>query len=211
MNELKECVVNFDVDGIRRVCEDALAAGVPPYKLITDGMAKGMDIVGQKYEAGEYFLPELIMAGETMKNGMEVLKPYLKEGEVKKVGKVVIGTVKGDLHDIGKNIVSTLLSAAGFDVIDLGVDVSADQFIDAVRVHRPHILAMSALLTVTAPNMQDVIRKLKEKGLRGDIKVIVGGAPLTEDYAKKVGADAYAPDAMVGVNICKEWMSKETS
>lgn len=210
LEKLKECVANFDIDKIQKVCRDALVAGVAPYRLVMDGMAKGMDVVGRKYEAGEYFLAELIMAGETMKEGMKILEPHLKKGELKKIGRVVIGTVRGDLHDIGKNVVGALLSASGFDVIDLGVDVPTDQFVEAVRVHKPDILGMSALLTVTMPKMEDVIKKLEETGLRGNVRVIIGGAPLTEDYAKKISANAYASNAVAGVKICKEWLSKQT-
>ncbi|OYT43721.1 hypothetical protein B6U84_05625 [Candidatus Bathyarchaeota archaeon ex4484_40] len=140
LEKIKEAIVNLDIDNIQKLCKEAVDAGIPAYKVVTDGMAKGMDIVGQKYEANEYFLAELIMAGETMKEGMKVLEPYLKTGEVKRLGKVVIGTVRGDLHDIGKNIAATLLRSAGFDVIDLGVDVSPEQFVEAVRRNNPESL-----------------------------------------------------------------------
>ncbi|MEM2935552.1 MAG: corrinoid protein [Candidatus Bathyarchaeia archaeon] len=207
LKRLQDCIVNLDIDGIGKAAQDALDAGIPPVKAVTEGMAKGMDIVGQKYEAKEYFLAELIMAGEVMKEGMKVLEPHLKGGEVKTLGKVAVGTVRGDLHDIGKNIVATLLGAAGFDVIDLGVDVTPEQFVEVVRTQKPKIIGMSALLTVTMPEMENVIKELKKAGLRDQVKIIVGGAPLTEDYAKKIGADAYAPNAVAGVNICKKWVT----
>jgi len=207
LKRLQDCIVNLDIDGIGKAAQDALDAGIPPVRAVTEGMAKGMDIVGQKYEAKEYFLAELIMAGEVMKEGMKVLEPHLKSGEVKTLGKVAVGTVRGDLHDIGKNIVATLLGAAGFDVIDLSVDVTPEQFVEAVRTQKPKIIGMSALLTVTMPEMENVIKELKKAGLRGQVKIIVGGAPLTEDYAKKIGADAYAPNAVAGVNICKKWVA----
>jgi len=207
LKRLQDCIVNLDIDGIGKAAQDALDAGIPPVKAVTEGMAKGMDIVGQKYEAKEYFLAELIMAGEVMKEGMKVLEPHLKGVEVRTLGKVAVGTVRGDLHDIGKNIVATLLNAAGFNVIDLGVDVTPEQFVEAVRTQKPKIIGMSALLTVTMPEMENVIKELKKAGLRDKVKVIVGGAPLTEDYAKKIGADAYGPNAVAGVNICKKWVA----
>jgi 5-methyltetrahydrofolate--homocysteine methyltransferase len=200
--------VNLDIDNIPKLCKEAVEAGIPAYKVVTEGMAKGMDIVGQKYEANEYFLAELIMAGETMKEGMKVLEPHLKAGEMKALGKIVIGTVRGDLHDIGKNIAATLLKSAGFDIVDLGVDVSPEQFVEAVRQNNPDILAMSALLTTTMIEMENTIKALKEAGLREKVKIIIGGAPITPEYAKKIGADAAAKDAVDGVNICKSWVSK---
>ena len=207
LGRLRDSIVNLDIEGVKRACQEALAQGIPPMKAVTEGMAKGMDIVGQKYEAKEFFLAELIMAGEVMKEGMAVLGPYLKEAELKRLGKVILGTVRGDLHDIGKNIVATLLGAAGFEVIDLGVDVPAERFIEAVRTHKPKILGMSALLTTTMTEMVNVIKELEKAGLRKQVKVIVGGAPLTQEYAKRIGADAYAPDAVLGVNTCKEWVT----
>jgi len=206
---LRDCIVNLDIDGVKKAAKEALDVGITPYEAIMDGMAKGMEIVGQKYEAGEYFLAELIMAGETMKEGLSVLEPYMKAGDMKHIGRVVIGTVEGDLHDIGKNVVITLLTASGFEVIDLGVDVSAEKFVEAVKQYKPDIVAMSALLTTTMVNMAKVIKALEQAGLRDKVKVIVGGAPLTEEYARQIGADAYGRDAVEGVNICKKWVSKK--
>ncbi len=206
LDKIKDAIVNLDIDSIPKLCLEAINENIPPYDIVMNGMAKGMEIVGQKYENNEYFLAELIMAGETMKEGMKVLEPYLKSGELKKVGKVVIGTVKGDLHDIGKNVVVTLLSAAGFDVIDLGVDVPPEKFVQAVKEHKPDIVAMSALLTTTMVEMESVIKALKEAGLRDNVKIIIGGAPITKEFAEKIGADAAARDAVEGVNICKSWV-----
>ncbi|MDH5268195.1 MAG: corrinoid protein, partial [Candidatus Bathyarchaeota archaeon] len=190
LSRLRGCIVNLDIEGIKHACEDSLVFGVPPVKAINEGMANGMNLVGDKYEAGEYFLSELIMAGEVMKEGTKILEPHLKETEIKKLGKVVLATVKGDLHDIGKNIVATLLSASGFEVIDLGVDVPAEKMLEAVRTQKPDILAMSALVTTTMPEMENLIKQLKKAGQRRKVKVIVGGAPLTEGYAEIIGADA---------------------
>jgi 5-methyltetrahydrofolate--homocysteine methyltransferase len=208
LGRIRDAIVNLDIDNIGRLCEEAIRAGVPAYEVVMEGMARGMEVVGEKYERNEYFLAELIMAGETMKEGMKVLEPYLKAGELKKIGKVVIGTVRGDLHDIGKNIVATLLSAAGFDVIDLGVDVPPEKFVEAVKENSPDIVGMSALLTTTMVEMEDIIKELKKAGLRDKVKVIIGGAPITREYAEKIGADAAARDAVEGVNICKSWMAK---
>ncbi|MBS7606293.1 MAG: corrinoid protein [Candidatus Bathyarchaeia archaeon] len=209
LNKIRDAIVNLDIDNIQRLCEEALKAGIPAYEIVMNGMSKGMEIVGEKYERNEYFLAELIMAGEVMKEGMKVLEPHLKGGEVKKIGKVVIGTVRGDLHDIGKNIVATLLSAAGFEVIDLGVDVPPEKFVEAVKEYRPDIVGMSALLTTTMIEMENVIKALKEAGLRDKVKIIIGGAPVTKEFAEKIGADAAARDAVEGVNICKSWMEQK--
>jgi corrinoid protein of di/trimethylamine methyltransferase len=206
LTNLTDAIVNLDIEGVKRAAEEALKIGIPAYKAVVDGMAKGMEIVGQKYEDGEYFLAELIMAGETMKEGMTVLEPHLKAGDIKIAGKVVIGTVRGDLHDIGKNVVVTLLKASNFEIIDLGVDIKAEQFVEAVKENNPDIVAMSALLTTTMIEMENVVKRLEESGLRKRIKIIIGGAPITPEYAKKIGADAAAKDAVEGVRKCNEWV-----
>jgi len=208
LGKIRDAIVNLDIDGIQKACKDAIESGIPAYRAITEGMSKGMEIVGQKYEANEYFLAELIMAGETMKEGTKVLEPHLKAGDVKAIGKVAIGTVRGDLHDIGKNVVVTLLGAAGFDIVDLGVDVPAEKFVEAVKDSNPDIVGMSALLTTTMVEMETTIKALRKAGLRRKVKIIIGGAPITQEYAKKIGADAAARDAVEGVNICKSWVAK---
>jgi len=207
LDKLRDTIVNLDIELIQKVCKEAVNAGVSAYEAITDGLAKGMEIVGQKYEKNEYFLAELIMAGETMREGMKVLEPYLRASCVKSIGKVVIGTVQGDLHDIGKNVVVTLLGAAGFDVIDLGVDVLPEKFVEAVENNNPDIVCMSALLTTTMVEMENVIKALRETGLRDKVKIVIGGAPITQEYAEKIGADA-ARDAVEGVNTCRSWVKK---
>ena len=205
LNKLKDAVVNFDIESIQKLCKTALEKGIPAYEIVIEGMAKGMDTVGQKYECGEFFLSELIMAGETMKEGMKVIEPYLKSEGVKARGTIVIGTVQGDLHDIGKNIVATLLRASGFEVIDLGFDVSPQKFVEEVERSEANILGMSALLTTTMVNMDAAIKELKNKGLRDQVKVVIGGAPIDQEFARKIGADAAAKDAVEGVGICKSW------
>jgi corrinoid protein of di/trimethylamine methyltransferase len=206
LSKLRDAIVNLDIDGVKKAAGEAVSSGIPAYKAVIEGMAKGMEIVGQKYEDGEYFLAELIMAGETMKEGMMVLEPYLKAGDIKSAGKVVIGTVKGDLHDIGKNVVMTLLKAANFEVVDLGVDVSAEQYVEAVKQNLPDIVAMSALLTTTMIEMEGIVKLLQKEGLKKKVKIIIGGAPITPEYAKKIGADAAAKDAVEGVRTCTQWM-----
>jgi 5-methyltetrahydrofolate--homocysteine methyltransferase len=208
LNRLRDCVVNLDIQGIEEACKDALAAGIDAYEAIVLGMAEGMNVVGKKYEEKEYFLAELIMAGEVMKEGTKILEPHLKSKSMMTTGKIVIGTVKGDLHDIGKNITVTLLKAASFDVIDLGVDVSAQTFLEAIRKYTPDIVGMSALLTTTMNEMESVIEETRKAGLASKPKVIIGGAAITPDFAKKIGADAAAKDAVDGVEICKRWMTE---
>lgn len=213
LQKIKECLVNMDLEGAKESAKKALEAGANPQDIISRGIAEGMDIVGRKFEEGEYFLSELLVAGEIAKEILKILNPYIKSGEVKlkKLGKVVIGTVRGDLHDIGKNIVAMMLNAAGFEVIDLGADVPPEKFVEAARENDANIVAMSALLSVTMPEMKVVIEELRKAGLRDKVKVIVGGAPVTEKYAKEIGADGYGENAIEGVRICKSWMTQQNS
>jgi methanogenic corrinoid protein MtbC1 len=207
LGRLRDAIVTLDIPGLQQACEEAIVAGIPAHRAVIEGMAKGMEIVGQKYEEGEYYLAELIMAGETMREGMVILEPHLAAGEVSRAGKAVIGTVKGDLHDIGKNVFLTLLRAANYDVIDLGVDVSPEGFLAAVKEHKPDILAMSALLTTTMVEMENIVSKLEREGVRAGLKILIGGAPINDEYAKKIGADAAARDAVDGVRIVTQWTS----
>ena len=208
LQKIKECIVNLDMDGAIENVKKALENKISPGEIVSKSIVEGMSIVGEKFEKGEYFLSELIVAGEIGKEIIKLLDPYLKaeKTELKKFGKVVIGTVRGDLHDIGKNIVAMMLEAAGFEVIDLGADVPPERFVEAVKEHDANIVAMSALLTVTMPEMKNVIEELKKAGLRDKVKVIVGGAPVTEEYTKSIGADGYGETAVEGVRICKQWV-----
>ena len=206
LREISEAVINFDVERAAELCRTAITIGVPPYEIIIDGMAKGMEVVSKRYESGDYFLSELVMAGETMKAALEVVEPQLIESGAKSMGTIVIGTVQGDLHDIGKHIFSNLLRGAGFKVIDLGFDVSPTAFADEVEKTKPDILGMSALITTTMTSMADTINELKKRGLREGVKVIIGGAPVDGAYAASIGADAATRDAVEGISICKEWM-----
>ncbi len=187
--------------------QQALDQGINPGTILNEGMVTAMAEVGRLFEEGEYYVPEMLIAARAMQSGLAVLKPHLVDSDVKSSGKVVAGTVKGDLHDIGKNLVCMMLEGAAFEIIDLGSDVSPDKFVEAVKTTGAQIVAMSALLTTTMPNMKATIEALKEAGLRDKVKVMVGGAPLTDSYAKQIGADGYASDASRAVAIAKELLN----
>lgn len=187
---------------------EGLARGYTPQEILDQGLVAGMEIVGVDFRDGILFVPEVLMAANAMKGGMEILRPLLTETGAEQIGKMVIGTVKGDIHDIGKNLVAMMMEGAGLEVINLGINVDADMFIAAIREHKPELLGMSALLTTTMPYMKVVIDTLGEEGLRDDIYVMVGGAPVTENFAKDVGADAYGRDAAVSVDIAKAHLLK---
>jgi 5-methyltetrahydrofolate--homocysteine methyltransferase len=181
----------------------AIQQGVLPISIMNDGMISAMSEVGRLFELGEYYVPEMLVAARAMQAGMDELKPYLTLSEAYPAGKVAIGTVQGDYHDIGKNLVKMMLEGAGFEVFDLGVDVNPGAFISALTMHGVGIIAMSALITTTMPAMRPVIELLENSGLRQQVRVIVGGAPLTEEYARQIGADGYAPDASRAVALAK--------
>lgn len=199
---LKDCV---------QLCRRALDAGVEPLAVLDRALVPGLDEVGQRYSAGEYYLAELVMSAEIAKQAMRLIEPWLAGMQSRKLGKVVAGTVKGDLHDIGKNIVVTLLRANGFEVVDLGMDVPARRFVEATADEKADIVAMSALLTTTMPQMEDVVAGLAKSGIRDSVKVIVGGAPVTPGFAWRIGADASSTNAVTGVETCKEWMREHSS
>jgi methylmalonyl-CoA mutase cobalamin-binding domain/chain len=184
--------------------KELLNRDMTPYDVLTQGLVAGMAVVGNDFRDGILFVPEVLMAAKAMKAGMEILRPLLVETGAPQVGSMVIGTVKGDIHDIGKNLVAMMMEGAGFNVINLGINTDADAFIDAIREHNVDILGMSALLTTTMPYMQVVIDALKEQGLREQIIVLVGGAPLNEAFAEEIGADAYCRDAAVAVETAKK-------
>jgi len=204
LEELKRAVLSGDDERAAELTKKALEEGIEPGKVLNEALIPAMEIVGREYEEGERYVPEMLISAEAMKAAMGVLRPRLVETGVRLKGKVVIGTVEGDLHDIGKNLVAMMLEGAGFEVIDLGVEVTAERFIQAVREHKPDVLGMSALLTTTMIHMPEVIEALKEAGLREEVKVIVGGAPVTQEYAEKIGADGYAPDAANAVAVVKK-------
>lgn len=206
INSIKEALVNLEEERAKELVKIALNVGVDAKEILSKGIVEGMEIIGKKFESSEYYLPELVVAGEICNEIFEIVKPIMKEEG--RVGKVVIGTVRGDLHDIGKNLVAMMLESAGFEVVDLGADVPKEKFIEAIRNEKPDILAMSTLLTSTMMEMKDVIEELKRQNLRENVKIIVGGAPITEDFAKEIGADGYGENAIEGVKICKQWMEK---
>ncbi len=203
--EMAKSVIDGLPDQARALAEDALQAGIEPLEAIDRGFKPGMDIVGEGFANGELFIPDLMMSGEAMKAAIAALEPELmKRKEQRQVlGKVVIGTVQGDIHEIGKTLVATMLAANGFEVHDMGVDVSAQQFLDKVREVTPDVVGLSALLTTTILNQETVIQTLKEAGVRDQVKVIIGGVPASSDWAKEIGADAYAENANEAVEVIK--------
>jgi len=200
-------------DGLKEEIEEGvnilLERGWTPYKVLTEALVEGMRIVGIDFRDGILFVPEVLLAANAMKAGMFILKPLLAETGAPRVGKMVIGTVKGDIHDIGKNLVSMMMEGAGFEVINIGINNPVENYLEAIEEHKPDILGMSALLTTTMPYMKVVIDTLKEKGMRDDYIVLVGGAPLNEEFAAAIGADAYCRDAAVAVETAKEFMARK--
>jgi 5-methyltetrahydrofolate--homocysteine methyltransferase len=192
-----------DAEAVAELVQDALDAGMAPGEVLNGALLAGMDEVGRDFKAGDLYLPEVLAAARAMQAGMGVLRPLVAESDVPSAGKYVIGTVQGDLHNIGKNLVKMMLEGVGFQTIDLGIDVKPEEFVAAVREHQPQLLGMSALLTTTMPGMKATIEALEEAGLRDAVKVMVGGAPVTAAFAKQIGADAYAHDAASAVDIAR--------
>jgi corrinoid protein of di/trimethylamine methyltransferase len=194
----------------REVTEKALAAGVEPLKLVNEYMVPAMDEVGRRFECNEYFVPELLISARAMKSALELIRPLLAAKGAQPVGRVVIGTVKGDLHDIGKNLVAAMLEGGGFEVIDLGVNVTPEKFVETVKQKNANVVAMSALLTTTMPAMRATIEALKNAGIRRQVKVIIGGAPITQKYADEIGADGYGESAPSAVTLAKKQLAATT-
>jgi 5-methyltetrahydrofolate--homocysteine methyltransferase len=209
-NDIAAAVVAGDDQKAREQVEAALAAGLPSQQVLREGLMAGMDEVGRLFRNGEYFLPEVLVAADAMKAGMEVLRPRLLVDNVKPEATAVVGTVEGDLHDIGKNLVATMLKGAGFEVIDLGVDVSADKFIAACRERPVQLVGLSALLTTTMTQMPAIIQRLREE-LHPAPKIIIGGAPVTEKFAEQIGADGYGADAATGAQVAKKLVMRRAS
>jgi 5-methyltetrahydrofolate--homocysteine methyltransferase len=203
IQSLQENVINGQRAQVETLVRQALDANIPPNEILNSGLIAAMKEVGALFEAGEYYVPEMLIAARAMQSGLAILKPYLVQSGVEAIGKVVIGTVKGDLHDIGKNLVAMMLEGAGFEIIDLGTDTTPEKFIAAIRENNAKLIGMSALLTTTMSNMKLIIAALKEAGLRDSVKVMVGGAPVTEAFAKEIGADGYAPDASRAVALAQ--------
>ncbi|MGB5933499.1 MAG: corrinoid protein [Anaerolineae bacterium] len=209
LQQICERVIAGDAPGVKKLVEQAVSEGVPPSEIISRYLIPAMSEVGARFEREEFYIPEMLIAARAMKTVLGVLEPLLVEGELETAGRVVMGTVKGDLHDIGKNLVSMMLEGAGFEVTDLGINVAPEKFVEAVQQQKPDIVGMSALLTTTMPAMRGTIEALVEAGLRDKMKVLVGGAPLTQAYAEQIGADGYAPDAGAAVRKAKELVGIE--
>lgn len=207
LNQLADAVFKGDFVGVKGLTQQLIESGIEPIEIINNGLIEGMNIVAPKFKAGEMFVPEVMMAARAMHTGLEMVKPLIADKDIPSKGTIIIGTVSGDLHDIGKNLVVMILESAGFKVVDLGVDVPADKFIDAVKEHNPQIVGMSALLTTTMPAMQNTIKALQEAGLREAVKIIIGGAPVSQDFADQIGADGFASDAMAAKEICEKLVS----
>lgn len=208
ISEIFNAIVDGDASTAKQSVQSALAAGIDAEIVLNEGLVASMKEVGRLFEEGEYFVPEMLISARAMQAGMNILRPVLIEQDIKPSGKVVIGTVRGDLHDIGKNLVSMMLEGAGFQIVDLGTDVAPEKFLEAVAEHKPDILGMSALLTTTMNNIKATIRYFEEKGIRRDVKIIIGGAPITQAYADEIGADGFAPDASQAAALAKRLMGK---
>jgi 5-methyltetrahydrofolate--homocysteine methyltransferase len=196
------------IEDVKKLTEEALSVGESAEIILKEGLIKAIDRIGDDFKNDEIYIPELLIAAQAMRAGMTLLKPILSQFTGIMTGTVVVGTVKGDLHDIGKNLVAMMLEGGGFEVIDLGTDVSADQFVKAIQNHQPHVVGMSALLTTTMTQMKYTIQAIEEAGFKDRVKTIVGGAPVTERFAREIGADGYAPDAAFAVNVAKSLVSK---
>lgn len=200
--ELSNAVISGNEAKVKELTKSLVDQGVDPLEIINQGLVAGMTVVGTRFKAGDMFVPEVLMAARSMHGGMDIVKPLIADADVPTKGKVIIGTVKGDLHDIGKNLVGMMMESAGYQVVNLGVDVTPEKFVEAVKEHNPHFVAMSALLTTTMLSMKDTIEVLKEEGLRDKVKCIIGGAPVSQEFADEIGADGYAPDAASATELC---------
>jgi len=207
LNNISEALQRGKADKVSELVKQALNENITPKEILEEGLIRGMSIIGEKFKKNEVYVPEVLIAARAMHAGMDILQPKLTETGVKNIGKVVMGTVQGDLHDIGKNLVEMMLEGAGFEVIDLGTDVSKEKFVEAVKEHQPNIMGMSALLTTTMVNMVDVIKALDVAGLRDKVMIMVGGAPINQNYANQIGADGYSPDATSAVEKAKTFLN----
>ena len=209
LEDLRQSVIDGDMNRAQELVQKNLTEKLPPEQILKDGLISAMEEVGRRFERGEFYVPEMLISARAMKSSLALLRPYLIAANVEAIGKVVIGTVQGDLHDIGKNLVGMMLEGVGFEVVDLGADVSPEKYVDAVKEHQPDLVACSALLTTTMPRMDNIITSLREAGLRDRVKVMIGGAPVTGKYATDIGADGYAPDAASAASRAKELIFKK--
>jgi len=208
LTDIKDAVIKGNRDKVTKLTKEVLDQGIEIREILDDGLIAGMVVIGERFKNNEIFIPEVLISAKAMHAGMAILEPHFSKHGIKPVGTVVIGTVKGDLHDIGKNIVSMMLKGAGFEIHDLGIDVPTEKFIEALKRTNANILALSSLLTTSMASMKDTIKALSDMGLRDKVKTIVGGAPVTQDFADSIGADGYAKDAATAVDRAKELLSK---
>ena len=209
MEKLRESVVAGKVNETSERVQQLLQEGKDPDAMMQEAMIPAMDVVGDLFQKGEIYLPEMLMAAKAMKTGMKILKPCMVQSGVPSMGTVVVGTVSGDMHDIGKNLLAISLEGAGFEVVDLGIDVPPEKFLEAVKEHGPRVMGLSALLTTTMIGMKDTIEAVEEAGLRSTVKVMIGGAPVTQEYAKEIGADFYGPDSTSGKDFARRIVSED--
>jgi len=207
LKQIAENLIQGKAEKVKELVQKAVDEGEDVEKILNEALLAGMSVVGDKFKRNEFYVPEVLIAARAMKAGMEVIRPFLAEKNIKGKGRIVLGTVKGDLHDIGKNLVGMMLEGAGFEVVDLGVDIPAEKFVEEIKKTDAQIVGMSALLTTTMPAMKDVIAALTKEGIRKNVKVMIGGAPVTQDYADEIGADGYAPDAASAVDKAKELLT----
>ncbi len=201
--EMFEALIAGDIENVKALTQKALDAGNAPGEILGKGLLAGMDVVGQRFKVGDMFIPEVLKCAKCMHGAMDLLRPLLSQSDQDGVGKIVIGTVQGDVHDIGKNLVCMMLEGSGFKVVDLGIDVKPEAFVEAVKQHQPNIVGMSALLTTTMPKMAETIKAIEEAGLRSQVKIMAGGAPVTQKFADDIGADSYGSNAAVVVEESK--------
>ena len=206
--EISEALISGDIENVKVLTRKALDAGSAPGEILRKGLLPGMDVVGQRFKVGDMFIPEVLKSAKCMHGAMDLLRPLLTQSDQDGAGKVVIGTVQGDVHDIGKNLVRMMLEGSGFKVVDLGIDVKPEAFIEAVKEHQPDIMGMSALLTTTMPKMEETIKAIEEVGLRSQVKIMAGGAPVTQKFIDEIGADSYEPNAAVVVEEAKRLMQQ---
>lgn len=203
LQQIADAVISGKAPEVERLVTEGLKQGVKPVDIINCGLIAGMQVIAERFKKNEIYVPEVLIAARAMNTGLGIVKPLISSTDLQPIGRIIIGTVKGDLHDIGKKLVAMMLEGAGFEVIDLGIDVSPEKFVSAVQEHKPDLVGMSALLTTTMPAMAQTVTMLQESGLRDQVKVIIGGAPITDAYAAEIGADGYAADAGSAVDVAK--------
>ena len=201
LKQLQELVIVGRRKEVTELTQQLINEGTKPDRILYDGLLPGMSVVGERFEKGEYFIPEMLLAARSLNAGLDLLRPLLTDADMRPTGKVVLGTVKGDIHDIGKNLVAVMMQGAGFHVIDAGVDVPPEKFVELIREHEPDIVGLSALLTTTMPSMEDTIEVLKSEKVRDKVKVLIGGAPVTQEYANRIGADGFGRNATVAAQV----------